>query len=132
MVRCLLWKITCLYQIIKDYYRGSGNQQLRQVFKEIWEGKLTSNGVIWGRIILGFSSPTETKLWVRSCSICANMLEKINLWHLTFISQYLLQRKQLVLLSGQKPEEKCYSLQRSNSTLKKKIKWSSPKEICTL
>ena len=46
--------MTYLYQIIKDYYIGSGNQQLRQVFKEIWEGKLTSNGVIWGRIILGF------------------------------------------------------------------------------
>ena len=97
-------------------------------------GRLTSNGVIWGRIILGFSSPTETKLWVRSCSICANMLEKINLWHLTFISQYLLQRKQLVLRSGQKPEEKCYLLQRSNSTFKKISNGAAPKRsaLCRL
>ena len=65
--------------LVKSITEVKETNYIRQVFEEIWEGKLTSNGVIWGRIILGFSSPTETKLWVRSCSICANMLEKINL-----------------------------------------------------
>ena len=104
MVRCLLWKITCLYQIIKDYYRGSGNQQLRQVFEEIWKGKLTSNGVIWGRIILGFLVLLRQNFGSKVVASVPTCYKKINLWYLTFISQYLLQRKQLIKHSRPTPK----------------------------